>query len=57
MISFSQFLVFLLFTLLLFGDVRKIFNKLILFVVNLKTLFTKKTSSSSNDKDEKSSPQ
>lgn len=41
MISFGQFVILLLLALLLFGDVRKIFKKFILFFVNLKTLYKK----------------
>lgn len=41
MISFGQLVILLLLVLLLFGDVRKIFNKIIVFFVNFKTLATK----------------
>ena len=41
MISFGQFIVLLGLVFLLFGDIRKIFNKAILFFVNLKTLLQK----------------
>ena len=41
MISFGQLFILLILVLLLFGDVRKIFNKIIVFFVNLKTLVTK----------------
>jgi len=41
MISFSQILILLLLGLLLFGDVRQIFNKFIIFSINFKTLIKK----------------
>lgn len=41
MISFSQILILLFLGLLLFGDVRQIFNKLIIFFINFKTLIKK----------------
>lgn len=41
MISFGQLLILFVIILLLFGDVRKIFNKIIIFFVNFKTLVTK----------------
>lgn len=49
MISFGQLIILLLLALLLFGDVRKIFNKIILFFVNFKTL-VKKTNEKSEEK-------
>jgi hypothetical protein len=50
MISFGQLVILLFLVLLLFGDVRKIFNKLILFFVNLKTFYKKSDSTKKNDK-------
>jgi hypothetical protein len=50
MISFGQILVLIFLALLLFGDSRQIFNKIILFSVNMKTLF-KKISSVEKKKD------
>lgn len=41
MISFGQLVILLILVLLLFGDVRKFFNKIIVFFVNFKTLTTK----------------
>jgi hypothetical protein len=41
MISFGQLLILFLLMLLLFGDIRKVFNKIIVFFVNLKTVVTK----------------
>lgn len=48
MISFGQLLILVILVLLLFGDVRKILNKIIVFFVNFKTLATK---ASKKDKD------
>ncbi len=50
MISFGQLVILLLLLLLLFGDIRKIFNKIILFFVNLKTAFKKSASTQDNEK-------
>jgi hypothetical protein len=50
MISFGQFVILLLLALLLFGDVRKIFKKFILFFVNLKTLYKKSDSTKKEKK-------
>ena len=50
MISFSQLLFLLFVLLLLFGDIRQIFNKIILFFVNLKTLVKKKSSDNKEKK-------
>lgn len=41
MISFGQILILIFLALLLFGDSRQFFNRIILFLVNLKTLFQK----------------
>lgn len=41
MLSFGQILILLLLGFLLFGDTRQIFNRLILFFVNCKTLIKK----------------
>lgn len=41
MISFGQILILLFLSLLLFGDARRIFNKFILFFINIKTLINK----------------
>jgi len=41
MISFSQIIILIFLSLLLFGDSRQFFNKVIIFVVNLKTLIQK----------------
>lgn len=41
MISFGQIIILIFIGLLLFGDLRKIFNQVILFFVNIKTLFHK----------------
>lgn len=55
MISFGQILILCLVALLLFGDLRKIFNQLLLFFVNFKTLFQKTSESkdSSSKKEKK----
>jgi hypothetical protein len=50
MISFGQLLILLFFLLLLFGDIRKIFNKFILFLVNLKAVLKKSASNQDNEK-------
>lgn len=50
MISFSQLLILLFLGFLVFGDLRKLFNRLILMFVNFKTLFQK-----TDDKKESSS--
>jgi hypothetical protein len=50
MISFSQILILIFLSFLLFGDSRQFFNKLILFIVNLKTLIHKFLSTKHNDK-------
>lgn len=52
MISFGQLFILLIIVLLLFGDVRKIFNKIIIFFVNFKALVTK---ASKKDKDDNKS--
>jgi Sec-independent protein translocase protein TatA len=51
MISFGQFLILLLVVLLLFADVRQIFNKAILFIVNIKNLIKKKSFTEKEKKD------
>jgi Sec-independent protein translocase protein TatA len=48
-ISFSQILILIFLGLLLFGDSRQIFNKVILFFVNFKTLLKKVSSGKKND--------
>lgn len=57
MISFSQILIILLLGLLLFGDLRKILNRILLLFVNFKTFFQKssdtKESSSKVEKNSK----
>lgn len=45
MISFGQIIILLFFALLLFGDIRKIFNRIILLFINFKTLFKEKKNS------------
>lgn len=50
MISFSQILILIFLAILFFGDSQRIFNKILLFLVNLKTLF-KKVSSNKKDND------
>nr|AML60779.1 sec-independent protein secretion pathway component [Monodopsis sp. MarTras21] len=52
MISFGQFLILFVIFFLLFGDVRNIFNKLILLFVNFRSFFKK--SSSDEDSQKKS---
>ena len=42
MISFSQLLILLFLGILLLGDTRQLFNKMMLFFFNIKTIFTKK---------------
>lgn len=51
MISYGQLVILFLLVLLLFGDIRKIFNKFILFFVNLKSIYQK--SNKTEDKDKK----
>ena len=50
MISFSQILILIFLALLLFGDTRQIFHKVVLFTVNLKTLAKKITTDKKGDK-------
>ena len=50
MISFGQILILILLGLLLLGDSRQIFNKVILFFINFKTLFKKVFLNKKNDK-------
>lgn len=56
MISFGQILILIFIALLLFGDLRKIFNQFLLILINMKTLFQKtledKSSSKKSDKKE-----
>lgn len=52
MISFGQILILCLLALLLFGDLRKIVNRFLLFFVNIKTFFQK----TSGSKDASSKP-
>lgn len=52
MISYGQLVILFLLVLLLFGDIRKIFNKFILFFVNLKSIYQK--SNKPEDEDKKS---
>jgi len=49
MISFSQFLLLLLIAFLLFGDIRKILNSILLIFVNLKSFFKKKDEQKKSD--------
>jgi len=51
MISYGQLFILFFLVLLLFGDIRKIFNKFILFFVNLKSIYQK--SNKTEDKDKK----
>lgn len=49
MISFSQLLILLLIAFLLFGDIRKILNGILLIFVNLKSFFKKKDEQKKSD--------
>jgi Sec-independent protein translocase protein TatA len=49
MISFGQILILLLIGLLLFGDLRKIFNRILLFFANIKTIFQKNSKNEKED--------
>lgn len=49
MISFSQLLILLLIAFLLFGDIRKILNSILLIFVNLKSFFKKKNEQKKSD--------
>ena len=49
MISFGQFLILTLFVFLLFGDLRKIFNKIVIFFVNFKSLAAKTSKKDKED--------
>jgi Sec-independent protein translocase protein TatA len=49
MISFSQFFILLLIAFLLFGDIRKILNSILLIFVNLKSFFKKKDEQKKSD--------
>ena len=53
MISYGQLFILFLLVLLLFGDIRKIFNKFILFFVNLKTFYKKSNKTEDEDKKNK----
>ncbi len=53
MISYGQLLILFLLVLLLFGDIRKIFNKFILFFVNLKSIYKKSNKSENEEKKNK----
>lgn len=44
MISFSQLLILFIIFILLFGDVKQIFHKIVLVFVNIKKIFDKKLS-------------
>jgi hypothetical protein len=53
MISYGQLFILFLLVLLLFGDIRKIFNKFILFFVNLKSIYQKSNKTEDEDKKNK----
>lgn len=51
MISFGQILILIFLALLLFGDSRQFFNRIVLFLVNIKTLFHKILRDKKDEKD------
>jgi len=53
MISYGQLFILFFLVFLLFGDIRKIFNKFILFFVNLKSIYKKSNKTEDEDKKNK----